>query len=121
MIFILHLEPSLNRLLFVTYCRPMCSSIPSTRRGVHMSGEIRDPFFSGKATRAAVRTNWLSDVTGRLGYASGPWLFYAKGGVAWAHNNYDIQHFSIDLTAEETRTGWTSVAGSHGRFRTIGR
>src|SRR5262245_47587691 len=54
--------------------------------------DVINPFFSGKGTRAFVKTDWLSNVTGRLGYAAGPWLFYAKGGVAWAHDHYKLQH-----------------------------
>jgi outer membrane immunogenic protein len=45
---------------------------------------------------ARAKTEWLASVTGRLGWAWDRWLIYAKGGVAWAGDNYsaDIPIFS---------------------------
>jgi outer membrane immunogenic protein len=37
--------------------------------------------------------DWFSTVRGRLGFASGPWLFYGTGGVAFADVDNHI-HFS---------------------------
>ncbi len=38
-------------------------------------------------TIASANTDQLGSVTGRLGYAFGPTLLYAKGGYAWRDNN----------------------------------
>jgi outer membrane immunogenic protein len=67
------------------------------------------------------QTDWLASVTGRLGYAAGPWLIYAKGGVAWAGDKYgvDIPIFGGEhLSASETRTGWTVGGGVEWAFLT---
>ena len=66
------------------------------------------------------QTDWLASITGRLGYSAGPWLFYAKGGVAWAGDKYaaDIPIFAEHLTARETRTGWTVGGGVEWAFAT---
>jgi outer membrane immunogenic protein len=66
------------------------------------------------------QTDWLASVTGRLGYAAGPWLFYAKGGVAWAGDKYaaDIPIFQEHLGASQTRTGWTVGGGVEWAFLT---
>jgi outer membrane immunogenic protein len=64
------------------------------------------------------QTDWLASLTGRAGYAAGPWLFYAKGGVAWAGDKYaaDIPIFQEHLGASETRTGWTVGGGVEWAF-----
>jgi outer membrane immunogenic protein len=43
--------------------------------------------FPGGTTIATANTDQLGSVTGRLGYAFGPTLLYAKGGYAWRDNN----------------------------------
>jgi outer membrane immunogenic protein len=48
----------------------------------------------------------LGSVTGRLGYAWGPTLLYAKGGYAWA----DTRH-SFGFTGEEGDSGYTVGGG----------
>src|SRR6266536_3304571 len=64
------------------------------------------------------KTEWLASVTGRLGWAAGPWLIYAKGGVAWAGDKYsaDIPIFDEHIQASETRTGWTVGGGVEWAF-----
>lgn len=63
--------------------------------------------------------NWLSTVTGRVGFANGRWLTYAKGGFAWANEDhgYDVQVSApgpdrITLSGSETRRGWVVGAGT---------
>lgn len=76
-------------------------------------GGSSDPFFNGKSV-FSVRTDWLASITGRLGYVSGNWLFYGKGGVAWVGDRYNVPGRILgpfDLTGSETRTGWTVGAG----------
>ncbi len=64
------------------------------------------------------KTEWLASVTGRLGWAAGPWLIYAKGGVAWAGDKFaaDIPIFEEHLEASQTRTGWTVGGGVEWAF-----
>jgi outer membrane immunogenic protein len=63
--------------------------------------------------------NWLSTVTGRLGYAAGNVLVYAKGGAAWMDVDYTASVlvtgantvFAGPVTVSDTRLGWTVGAG----------
>ena len=63
-------------------------------------------------------TDLLASVTGRLGYAWNNWLFYGKGGAAWAGNRYSA--FDVAQTYNfqglETRFGWTAGAGVEWAF-----
>ena len=36
------------------------------------------------------KTNFMPTLTGRIGYAAGYWLFYAKAGVAWSKLQTDL-------------------------------
>jgi len=51
---------------------------------------LADPFFSGKNTAFSSKTDALASVTGRVGYAFDRVLLYAKGGAAWARDQYHI-------------------------------
>jgi len=63
------------------------------------------------------RTNWLASVTGRLGYTWDRWLVYAKGGGAWARNDYDaVTTYAGTWSASETRSGWTVGGGLEWAF-----
>jgi outer membrane immunogenic protein len=72
----------------------------------------------GVTGTARAKTDWLASVTGRLGWGAGPWLIYAKGGVAWAGDKYsaDIPVFDEHIEASETRTGWTVGGGIEWAF-----
>jgi len=95
---------------------------------------------------ASSRTNFIATATGRLGYTFGrlgEGMVYAKGGAAWAHDNYQFngqvsttacgsvlffppppQCFFTNPTivtpfnfaASETRVGWTVGAGVEWAF-----
>jgi outer membrane immunogenic protein len=63
----------------------------------------------------ATEMNWLGSVAGRVGYAFNNVLLYAKGGFAFANEDY-IQSVTgtgvVFATAEdETRTGWMVGVG----------
>jgi outer membrane immunogenic protein len=66
---------------------------------------------------ASAETNWISTVTGRIGYSFERSMLYAKGGVAWAHDKYagDWTYTPIPLSgsvsATETRSGFTFGLG----------
>jgi outer membrane immunogenic protein len=64
-------------------------------------------------------------VTGRVGYAWDRFLGYVKGGVAWERDDYrifgTIPSFVaigtvVDVSASETRTGWTVGIGGEYAF-----
>jgi outer membrane immunogenic protein len=52
--------------------------------------------------------SWLGTLTGRVGYASGPGLFYVKGGGAWADEDHAV---TPNFRGSETRSGWTLGVG----------
>lgn len=52
--------------------------------------------------------NWLATVTGRLGYAMGRSLIYAKAGVVWGDVDSSVRLGGITvLDGGETHFGWT--------------
>jgi outer membrane immunogenic protein len=60
--------------------------------------------------------NWITSVTGRLGFAANNWLFYGKGGWAWA--DFDAAASlavagagTLSATSGGDRDGWTAGAG----------
>lgn len=80
--------------------------------------DISGTTLIGNATDAAMftrRTNgqWLSTVTGRLGYAVDRWLLYGKGGVAIVSLNDSLTdpNLNVELTGFLTQTGWTAGVG----------
>ena len=79
----------------------------------------------------SARTDFLADVTARIGWAWDRWLVYAKGGVAWDRDKYGFVGqltcsgplcfggpgpFPFDFTGSETRIGWTAGAGIEWAF-----
>jgi outer membrane immunogenic protein len=74
-----------------------------------------------------LKTEFIPTLTGRIGYAFDYWLFYAKGGVAWASSKYSVTGaFSgagaiapaipFDFEGLSMRTGWTAGAGVEWAF-----
>lgn len=55
----------------------------------------------------------FGSVTGRLGYAAGPALFYVKGGYGWANNQISASVFPFGATFSQSRlhSGWTIGGG----------
>jgi outer membrane immunogenic protein len=63
-------------------------------------------------TSANYKTDWVSTLTGRIGYAQNNWLAYFKGGAAWAHNKYSVVDPGVsNYTGNDTETGWTVGGG----------
>jgi opacity protein-like surface antigen len=46
--------------------------------------------FSGDTALVTARTDFIASATARFGYAADRWLFYVKGGAAWAGDKYDV-------------------------------
>jgi outer membrane immunogenic protein len=58
------------------------------------------------------RIEEIALLTGRIGHAWGPWLAYAKGGVAYAHERYVFNTPGVlDTIVDGNRWGWTVGAG----------
>jgi outer membrane immunogenic protein len=62
----------------------------------------------------------LPSLTARLGYAADRWLFYVKGGAAWASDSYsDTGTFMgtpFDFEGLDLRLGWTAGGGVEWAF-----
>lgn len=80
--------------------------------------EGRSPFFPATVTHTS-QVNWLTTVTGRLGYAWDRWLVFGKGG--WAGADVDLKlHATDDGTLADENTwanGWTLGVGAEYRLR----
>ena len=65
---------------------------------------------------------WLSTATARVGFVTDAWLFYVKGGGAWAReetNSFTTNAAGAVVTTTEgslTRTGWTVGTGTEYRL-----
>ena len=73
----------------------------------------------------SAKTDFVTALTGRAGYAVDHWLFYAKGGVAWANSKYSVTGtfnggaglaLPFDFEGLSIRTGWTAGAGVEWAF-----
>lgn len=67
---------------------------------------------------AHAQTDWITSVTGRIGWAADRWLIYAKGGAAWAGDKYsaDVPIFAEHIETSVTRPGWTVGGGVEWAF-----
>jgi outer membrane immunogenic protein len=54
---------------------------------------------------------FYGDITGRLGFAAGPALLYAKGGAAFLNGTYKTGYNSTLDSKDDTTWGWTAGAG----------
>ena len=72
----------------------------------------------GDSATFSEKTDFLSSITARVGYAWNDWLLYAKGGVAWAGDRYSVFDClgNYDFEGLETRFGWTAGAGVEWAF-----
>jgi outer membrane immunogenic protein len=57
----------------------------------------------------SAKTNWIGDITGRLGFTIDRLLVYIKGGYAWADTDYSanlaLGPIAISTSASDTRSG----------------
>lgn len=70
------------------------------------AGDISDSGV-GPAGFAKATTDWFGTVRARAGITSGPALFYATGGFAWADMDYNVNGFRDD----SMETGWVAGGG----------
>jgi outer membrane immunogenic protein len=89
-----------------------------------MTGSVRafSPLIAGRYSDLHTQFDWIATLTGRLGFAADNWLFYGKGGAAWAHSKGGSEHFTalgvlVSTTSPSgTGTGWTVGAGTEYAF-----
>jgi outer membrane immunogenic protein len=62
---------------------PWVIGVEGSVAGSDLDSTIRSPFFPTSDSYSA-DVDFLTTVTGRIGYAQGKWLAYAKGGWAGA-------------------------------------
>jgi outer membrane immunogenic protein len=86
--------------------------------GLDGSATVAPPLAGGAGNiTVGADINWIATLTGRIGYAWANWLWYVKGGVAWADEEY-TRAALIGATAvtspviSDTRTGWTVGIGA---------
>jgi outer membrane immunogenic protein len=89
-----------------------------------LEGDFQGADISGRAfaidgSTARSDMNWFSTVRGRLGYASGPWLFYATGGLAIADVDNRVSLVGPAPTTfrdSDTLTGYAVGGGLEWKF-----
>ena len=68
-----------------------------------------------QTAKAHISTGFYGDVTGRLGWAWGPWLVYGKGGLAVLDATTNLSDYDTDFWAQgstdSTHIGWTAGGG----------
>lgn len=74
-----------------------------------LTGRHVNPFGNTLSTKATA----LGTVTGRIGYAMGQSLLFAKGGLAWGTFKYDnfVAGGTLNGSNSSTRTGYTVGGG----------
>jgi outer membrane immunogenic protein len=82
---------------------------------------VATPGLPGDSATFKETTDLLTSVTARVGYAWNNWLFYGKGGAAWASDRYSAFDVlaTYDFEGSETRLGWTAGAGVEWAFSDI--
>lgn len=76
---------------------------------IGIEGELSWTSASGSSLNFHSDHNWYDTLDGRIGYTMGPWLLYAKGGVAWMNADYTAVPFG---SLNVTRTGWNVGTGA---------
>jgi outer membrane immunogenic protein len=83
--------------------------LESSLSGADLSGTMASPYAPGGAWSS--RADWLSTVTGRVGYSFGQWLPYIKGGFATANLDTTLQNAGAFAQSSSQHYGWTAGAG----------
>lgn len=96
--------------------------IEGSASGTTMRGRTTVALPLGNPDTADVKVNpeFLSSVTGRVGYAFDNVLLYARGGVALTSNKYEVAGSFIgtpfSFTGYDNRLGWTAGGGVEWAF-----
>lgn len=80
-----------------------------------VTGTNMDQFNSTWTLRT--KNDWIASFTGRVGFAVDRVLLYTRGGLAWAHNKFEIENTAIlDGTPSATRIGLVIGSGIEWAF-----
>jgi outer membrane immunogenic protein len=77
----------------------------------------QSPLIAGRYNDSRRDIDWLVTAAGRLGYAVNNWLWFAKGGYAWAKHTAYSETFSpagavlVTNVADDVRGGWLVGGG----------
>ena len=76
---------------------------------------------TGDLVAAALRADWVTTITGRIGFAlpnADHWMFYLKGGGAWVQTQATISDLTVPASIGVTKTvsGWVLGAGVEWAF-----
>lgn len=80
------------------------------------------PVTPGRNNVSRRDIDWLVTATGRLGYAVNNWLWFAKGGYAWAKHTSHSETFSpanvliVTNVTDDVRGGWLVGGGAEWGF-----
>ena len=70
------------------------------------STSIATPVNAPDSATFSQKTDFLSSITARGGYAWNDWLLYAKGGVAWAGDRYSVFDVVGDYDFKDWNARW---------------
>jgi outer membrane immunogenic protein len=93
--------------------------------GATLKGSAIVPFqpavaLPGESALLKVTTDFIPTLTARVGYSVDHWLFYSRGGAAWAYNKYSLigtfTGVPFDAEGLSIKTGWTVGVGAEWAF-----
>ena len=74
-----------------------------------------NPIPAGTLAQTIALIDWYGTLRGRVGFATGPWLFYGTGGLAYGNvslsSTFSGLGLSTSFLASDVRTGWVAGAG----------
>jgi len=80
-----------------------------------------NPFPAGTLAQTIALIDWYGTLRGRVGFATGPWLFYGTGGLAYGNvslnNTFTGLGLSTSFLTSDVRTGWVGGVGFEYLFR----
>ena len=84
------------------------TSISGSSNTVAVFGPVGPAVLQGSA-----KTNWVSTVAARVGYAANNWLFYGKAGGGWVSNNVTVTDptSGASFSNSNTNSGWLAGVG----------
>lgn len=87
--------------------------VDASRTGIKGRGV---PLAEPEPTTLKTEADWIVTLTGRLGYSHDQWLYYVRGGAAWARlhqslTELDISGATLSTDLRDTRTGWIIGGG----------
>ena len=80
-----------------------------------------NPFPAGTLAQTIALIDWYGTLRGRVGFATGPWLFYGTGGLAYGNVSLSSTFTGLGLSTSfltsDVRTGWVGGVGFEYLFR----